>query len=662
MSVEHNADQNANQVSDTYQQHYRSQPQPATQAQPVTQPQPATQPQPQPQPQPVAQPQPQAQGALQGKQHVHHSYIWLGSLRAIGVLVIVLIVGNIASLATLLREATYNGAANAMGLALILGLGILAILAVFGLFAGFTALSYKHLYYEVGPNEFSLYSGILSKKKVHVPYQRIQSVDQKASILQRLFGVCNVSIDTAGGAANKAILIPYLTKQAASALKSELYARKALAQAGYAPDTPLTPDAAAVQPLAATQNGQATTAAPTGVSTTQPADNILDAGEQAWTQIGGVFASGEVALEPVTYEYGLSNKELILTGLSNNSSFILIVAVVIAFLAQAFSFVLDIAPESGEFVFDSIATSAVHYGVMQVSAVLTFAFIAIVFVVWILSSIGACLQYGGFHARRRGSRIEVERGLLQHQSQSVSIDRVQSVSIKQTFIRRIFGYCEISLGKIDAMDGSNNSEQAANNAQQGMIIHPFVKVARINEILSGIIPEYADVPVELTKVSKVALRRGIIRRCILQGGGFWLAVFVALCQLTLTALEPFMDFETLMALLAVLPFVNILYLLAIVIFAIDIVGTVFWARGSGFAYNKRFMTVKNGGLSVNTVSFPRQKIQFGYTRTNPFQRAAKTATICAVTAAGIGGTSTVLFDVTQEDADRWLTWLEPYKS
>ena len=232
MSVEHNADQNANQVSDTYQQHYRSQPQPATQAQPAAQPQPATQHQPQPVAQP--QPQPQAQGALQGKQHVHHSYIWLGSLRAIGVLVIVLIVGNIASLATLLREATYNGAANAMALALILGLGILAILAAFGLFAGFTALSYKHLYYEVGPNEFSLYSGILSKKKVHVPYQRIQSVDQKASILQRLFGVCNVSIDTAGGAANKAILIPYLTKQAESALKSELYARKALAQAGYA--------------------------------------------------------------------------------------------------------------------------------------------------------------------------------------------------------------------------------------------------------------------------------------------------------------------------------------------------------------------------------------------------------------------------------------------
>lgn len=38
---------------------------------------------------------------------------------------------------------------------------------------------------------------------------------------------------------------------------------------------------------------------------------------------------------------------------------------------------------------------------------------------------------------------------------------------------------------------------------------------------------------------------------------------------------------------------------------------------------------------------------------------AHTATIKARTAAGVGGTIYALIDVTQEDAEAWLAWLEP---
>jgi len=71
------------------------------------------------------------------------------------------------------------------------------------------------------------------------------------------------------------------------------------------------------------------------------------------------------------------------------------------------------------------------------------------------------------------------------------------------------------------------------------------------------------------------------------------------------------------------------------------------------------MQVSNGGLSRESVSFPRQKIQFGCVRTNPFQRMAKTATLKAVIAAGVGGTTISLVDVTEEDAAHWMEWLEP---
>lgn len=67
----------------------------------------------------------------------------------------------------------------------------------------------------------------------------------------------------------------------------------------------------------------------------------------------------------------------------------------------------------------------------------------------------------------------------------------------------------------------------------------------------------------------------------------------------------------------------------------------------------------NAGLSSSSVVFPRRKIQYGTVLTNPFQRRAKTATISARTAAGVGGTTISLVDVDEAAADRWLSWIEP---
>lgn len=69
--------------------------------------------------------------------------------------------------------------------------------------------------------------------------------------------------------------------------------------------------------------------------------------------------------------------------------------------------------------------------------------IGFIVIVWVLSVIASCIGYGGFRARRRESRIEVEYGLLQHTFQGVDIERVQAVVVTQSFIRRIFGYCEV---------------------------------------------------------------------------------------------------------------------------------------------------------------------------------------------------------------------------
>ena len=162
-------------------------------------------------------------------------------------------------------------------------------------------------------------------------------------------------------------------------------------------------------------------------------------------------------------------------------------------------------------------------------------------------------------------------------------------------------------------------------------------------------------------MASAALSRAIIRRGILQGAGFWIAVCVAVFQIVVNLVwHPTAPVEQMM-----LSYANVgayaAYAVCLIIFVLEVISAVMWAKGSGFAFNRRFMRVVNSGLGCESVLFPRRKIQFGYTKTNPFQRHAKTATIAARTAAGTGGTTVRLIDVCEDDALTWLDWVRPQR-
>ena len=590
------------------------------------------------------------------RHHVHHSYIWLGSIQAGAAMFFVVLVSGFSGFVGALADGETIGDDLPL-LMLVIGAIVLGLVLIIGLVALFQWLSYKHLYYIIGPEEFNLYSGIFNKKRVHVPYQRIQSVDQRASLLQRVFGVCTVSIDTAGGSNNKAVMVPYVQKTQAEELRRELFARKQYAtavQEGMAPQEAAVAVAAA-SGVVLPQAGAAGQAAVAG-SAGQAPHNVLDAPAEIWTDVRGVFGGSAVDTGKVTYEYGLTNKELLFTGLSNNTAFVL---VILGILGGAAQFASQMAPVLTGMV-DPLVGQFMLLSGQLFGGNLVAAGVALVLVIaavmWLLSIVGSAISFGGFRACRRDNRIEVERGLLQHQFQGVSVDRVQSVIVKQSFIRRLLGYCELSLGKIDAAAESSDEQQKS--LSQGLVVHPFVKMSRVPEILAGLVPEFAGVPVESTPVAPVALRRALIRRGIIQGTGLWLAVIIAIGQLCSNAfIVP--DGDGVIALFYINTGAFIGYALCLVLFVLDLVGAVLWFRGSGFAYNEHFMQVSNGGFARETVSFPRKKIQFGYTKTNPFQRRARTATVSARTAAGVGGTTIRLIDVCEEDARSWLDWLKP---
>ena len=295
------------------------------------------------------------------RHHVHHSYIWLESVRTIFIIAVCVVVANFSTIIGLVAEEGMGAEAGFIMAVASIGT-LVVILITFGIVAGLRVVGYKHLYFTVGPDEFTLCSGIFNKKQVHVPYQRVQSVDQRATLLQRLFGVCTVSIDTAGGAANKAVVVSYVTKAQAEWLRAELYNRKnalaaqaavASGMAGAA-STAATGMAGAGAPvpqsaeagIAAMSQGAAAFAG--NVPSPAVAGNVLDVGAEAWNQVGGVFAGPAQDTGRVTYEYGLTNKELFFAGLSNTTSVGLIFAGLVVGVLQIVGFIFDVMGDAAD--------------------------------------------------------------------------------------------------------------------------------------------------------------------------------------------------------------------------------------------------------------------------------------------------------------------------
>ena len=576
---------------------------------------------------------------------VHHSFIWLGSLRLLLVIFIASFLGILPNLGELLSGGAFGEAAHAASLTFALVVAFLVI--TYGLIVWIRWLQFKNLSYRLTDTEFIMDSGILTKRHVQIPYQRIQAVDQQASLLQRLTGVCSLKFDTAGGASNRGVVVEYLLNADAAALREELFSRKQWALAKDAGAVP----AGAVYGAAAVAGvvpGSVPAAAVAGVPGAMPygVSNAVPAyGENAGQVAIPTFAAPVYQEPPIMYAFGLSNRELLLAGISNSSSFWAIAVAVIGAISQLVSLIIPSSLLGATTGSSAVAGAVVGIGVASILGMSVLG--------WLLSALGSCLRYGGFSAKRQGSRIEVQRGLVQRVYQGVDIDRVQSVIIKQGFIRRLMGYCELSLGKIESASQSDSSGQSSQQAV-GIVVHPFVKVDLVPQVIAGLIPEMAWIPEPQHPQAPVALRRMMIRRLTWAGGGFWLAVFILLGLAFWGQALRGTESGSVFLAMCIIGFV-----IAVFIAALQIWDGVLWHRESFFAYDARGMMVRNGGFSTQTVVIPRQKIQFASLVDNPFQRRAGVTTIAVRTAAGVGGTSTSLRDVANADADAWYAWAEP---
>lgn len=96
-------------------------------------------------------------------------------------------------------------------------------------------LSYRFYRYELTENGFKKESGVIWKKYVTIPYDRIQNVDIHRGVIARILGLSDLQVQTAGFSAHPSRFgsygmgaegrLPGLSKNVAEQLRDELVKR-----------------------------------------------------------------------------------------------------------------------------------------------------------------------------------------------------------------------------------------------------------------------------------------------------------------------------------------------------------------------------------------------------------------------------------------------------
>ncbi|NPD30302.1 PH domain-containing protein [Eggerthellaceae bacterium zg-1084] len=582
--------------------------------------------------------------------HVHHSFVWLQLIVSMGLIVVLSAVNIAQNVGRDIDDLFDLFAALGEGVAGVLGGAIAVVLAaavgvivLTVLLAGIMVLTYRNLTYCFDEGELTIRSGIIIKKAVHIPYTKVQSVDYTASIPQRIFGVCSVRIETAGGSANKANKLPYVLLSSADSIRYELFARKALA---------LNPAARIDVAPAAVATGPARPAAPQAPweRTASPNRNAVDSVADEVMGHRGVWGGAAPTVEQaVSFERRLTNRELIFAAITDTSPARLVAFWVVAVTGlTGFMQILGVRDEG-----------------VYVAAVLALP----ILLAYPANVMRAVFRYAGFTVRRRGTRIEVEHGLLKRMHSSIEADRVQSVDRSQNILRRLMGHSSVALGRIDSVESSGSSSAKDIGEIGRLVVHPFLHLDQVESFIDGLLPEFAAEPATSRRLmtAPCALRRALWRMCLwrnpsLPFGAAAVALLALDAPTRFVAWAEVVEAEVSSVALVATSLLALVVAVAALQLAASVANAVIWSRGSWVELGRRFVTVRNDGIATAQVRVPRHKVQTVRTRTNPFQRLARVASVSVQTAAGINRTSHTVWDLAAADAQDALDWLMPHRN
>lgn len=261
-------------------------------------------------------------------------------------------------------------------------LRILPILMVFFVTLGGGFIQWFRFYYWLEGDEFRVKQGLIVRKQQFIPRHRIQVIDISSGIIQRMFGLVSLNVQTAGGD-TPGVTISAIRMEEALAIRAKL--RKEDQQVPTEEEN---------------QNS----------GTEDPISNPF--------------------LKPQA-EYKLSGDHLLI-GAATSGGF----GVFLSVLATIYSQISSSIDE------DRILGWFSNLPLGDTNSVVIFT-ILLVLVAWLMSVSSFILRFANFRIRKLDRELVISKGLLERKQVTIPFRRIQAIRVVEGVLRQPFGYATI---------------------------------------------------------------------------------------------------------------------------------------------------------------------------------------------------------------------------
>jgi putative membrane protein len=294
---------------------------------------------------------------------------------------------------------------------------------------------YLFLRYRYDRDEMVIRSGFVFRNERHIPYARIQNIDATQNVLHRMLGVADVRVETGGGQKPEATL-SVLPLDAFEEMRRRVFEEKRRA--------------------ALPVEGEATTPAPAPESKVLlrlPVRELLLWGV---IQNRGMLAVG--AAFGVVWELGLADR-------------------------LWWRFFGELGTGRGFFL--NLASALLGVGTLSAGkvALTVGAFAALLVVLRLVSMALALVRLHGFVLTRAGEDLRSVYGLLTRYAATVPVRRIQSLTIVEGPLHRLFGRASV---RVDTAGGSALPEEGS--ARREWLV-PLIRKDALPSLLREVLPE-----------------------------------------------------------------------------------------------------------------------------------------------------------------------------
>ena len=304
-------------------------------------------------------------------------------------------------------------------------------------FVIYRVLYYKMSGYQLTDSEIKCNRGVLLKKRSVVEYKKIHAINKKQNIIQRIFDIAVLTVDSGSANTSHQAEITIIEKSAVvDALLNELNSLKA--------------------------NGIKYDENPT---------------------------EEEVILSDTDAIYRFTSGKKMLYSLIN------IATTVFAIVLFAILAIIGIGICKAILQPDSLGTWG-EYFIVAIFLTVVAMLISSIFM-FIGSIIYSFIGYYGFTVTKRDNNIQISYGFLEKHTNTFSYDKIKAVKISQGLVQRMFGFASI---RLEVIGYTVNNGDDNNDALIGVLV-PFCKYEEIGEILGKVLPDYIPTEKQTKSVS-----------------------------------------------------------------------------------------------------------------------------------------------------------------